>query len=198
MTSRAVMAAGTEGGRKHNMARMMSAIPPRTFNPDIPRQLKEQSDRGAAIIGGSFVEYYLERLLIARMRSLSKKRREDLFDGFGPLAGFSSKIEIAFALNLIGELARSDLQTIKSVRDKFAHEIQGDEWSFAHPWVVAKCNALRLVDIVGAPIWPGGGTPDRKTSRGQFILSVYLLSSQLDGEAVVNEPTLYSPRFLIE
>jgi hypothetical protein len=178
------------------MAHVVIGGHPTTLDPDIPRQLKDQSDRGAAIIGGSFVEYYLERLLLARMRPLSKKRREDLFDGFGPLAGFSSKIEIAFALNLFGELARGDLQTVKSIRNKFAHEIHGGEWSFDHPWMVQKCKALRLTDIMGAPIWKGSGRLDRKTGRGRFILSVCLLCNQLDGEAIGKQPTLYAPRFL--
>ena len=71
------------------------------LDPDIHRQLKDESDRGTAIIGGSIVEHSLERLLLERLRPLSKKQKERLFDGFGPLASFASKIEIGFALNLL-------------------------------------------------------------------------------------------------
>lgn len=165
------------------------------LDPDIPRQLKEQSDRGAAIIGGSFVEHYVEHLLLSRMRGLSKTRRENLFDGFGPLAGFSSKIEIGFALGLFGEITRSDLLVIKSIRDKFAHEVHGGEWSFSHPWVTDKCKTLQLFDILGGPIWKGGGKPDRKTPRGKFTFTVYLLCNQLSGEATWKKP-LTRPTFL--
>lgn len=168
----------------------------RIVDPDLPRQMKEQSDRGLAIIGGSFVEYHLEQLLLARMRSLSKKRIEYLFEGFGPLAGFAAKIEIAFALNLIGEKARADFIAINWIRNKFAHEISGGEWSFSHPDVVAKCKELNLIHDLGVPLYPGGGKPDLKTPKGQFTASVYLLSSQLDGERIANEPTLYAPKFL--
>jgi hypothetical protein len=51
---------------------------------EISRLLSEQSDRGVAIIGAAFLEYYLERLLLARMRTLSNKQHSRLFDGFGP------------------------------------------------------------------------------------------------------------------
>jgi hypothetical protein len=166
---------------------------------DIPRQLNAQSDRGAAIIGGAFVEHFLERLLLARMRAdLSKKRKEDLFNGHGPLAGFAAKIEVGFALNLFGEKCRSDLQIVKSLRDKFAHEIQGDEWSFSHRWAADKCRALQLVNIMGTPIPTGGDVPDRKTPRGMFIATIYLLSSQLDGEAYYRKPKLFAPSILTE
>jgi hypothetical protein len=69
---------------------------------EISRLLSEQSDRGVGIIGAAFLEYYLERLLLARMRTLSETQRRHLFDDMGaPLATLSSKIEIAFAMNLL-------------------------------------------------------------------------------------------------
>ena len=136
-------------------------------------------------------------LLLSRMRKLSNNRERDLFEGFGPLAGFSGKIEIAYALGLLNDKARSDLTIIKQIRDKFAHEVLGVEWSFTHPWVADKCKELELINVFGPPIWPGSGSPSlsAKDPRGRFILTVYLLCGQLHGEAE-NSAQLYSPSFL--
>jgi hypothetical protein len=165
---------------------------------DISRLLSESDDRSVAIIGASFLEYYLERLLLARMRTLSANQRRVLFDDRGPLATLSSKIEIAFAMNLFGEICRSDLMMVKSIRNQFAHEILGGEWSFNHPWVVDKCNALQLFDLKGAETMPGIDLSDSKTARGKSILSIYMLFNVLAGEVLAQRPPLYTPEYMKE
>jgi hypothetical protein len=166
---------------------------------DISRLLSEQPDRGVAIIGAAFLEYYLERLLLVRMRALSEPQRRRLFDDMGaPLATLSSKIEIAFAMNLFGEVCRSDLMIVKSIRNKFAHEILGGEWSFNHPWVIDKCNALQLFDLKGAQTMPGLDLAQFKSTRGKFILAIYMLFELLAGEVLALPPKLYTPEYMKE
>jgi hypothetical protein len=139
----------------------------------------------------------LERLLLERLRPLSKKQRERLFDGFGPLASFASKIEIGFALNLFGEEARLDLLLINKIRNTLAHQILGfGEWSFRRPEIATMCKEFRLIKTYGTSAAPGSRDPDLSKPRGQFIGSVYTLSSQLEGERIANKQPLYSPKFL--
>jgi hypothetical protein len=89
---------------------------PKWLDPDIPRQLNTQTDGGVALIGGAFVECHLRRLLKARMRGLPAQTEDELFEGLGPLASQTGRIEIAFTFNLIGAQVRNDLLQINEIR----------------------------------------------------------------------------------
>jgi len=59
-----------------------------------------------------------------RSAGLNKKERErvdGLFGGDAPLATFSSKIKLAFALGLITRKTRRQLDVIRQLRNDFAH-----------------------------------------------------------------------------
>jgi hypothetical protein len=83
--------------------------------------LKNTDDRTAALITGAMIEYGLERHLKVRMRKLKSQEAKDLFEGTGPLATFSGKIRLAYALGIIGPKARHDLAAINEIRNVFAH-----------------------------------------------------------------------------
>jgi hypothetical protein len=101
-------------------------------------------------------------------------------------------------MNLFGEICRSDLMIVKSIRNKFAHEILGGEWSFNHPWVIDKCNALQLFDLKGAETMPGIDLAQFKSTWGKFILAIYMLFELLAGEVLALRPTLYTPEHMKE
>jgi len=63
------------------------------------KQLLEESDRGAAVVGVAFLDELLGRLLKSRM--LDGKTTEDLFEGSSPLATFSARINVAYCLGCI-------------------------------------------------------------------------------------------------
>jgi Mannitol repressor len=88
----------------------------------ILNDLGKESDRGAAIIGGSFLEHYLGLAILSRFRELPIKTREILFDGVGPLSSFSAKIHLGFALSLYDEDAYADMRLINRIRNIFAHD----------------------------------------------------------------------------
>ncbi len=58
-----------------------------------------ESDRGAAILAGSFAEHALGQYLKFRVRD--KKIADALFGAIGPLSSFSQRIAIAYAFDLI-------------------------------------------------------------------------------------------------
>lgn len=166
---------------------------PKWLDPDIPRQLNTQTDAGVAIIGGAFVEYHLRCLLKARMRPLSAADEEQLFEGLGPLANQTARIEIAFAFNLIGEPVRNDLRHISEIRNRFAHRPSGHGWTFEHPDIRAHVDALALADKATAVI--GSHHPD---SRSKFIITVYYLSGQMAGEVSNHPQASFVPKFLAD
>ena len=83
-----------------------------------------ESDRGAAILAGSFVEHYLG--LFLRSKTKDEKIAEELFGGMGPLATFSQRIAVAYAFGFIDQKQYTDLGLIRKIRNYFAHHpLQG-------------------------------------------------------------------------
>jgi hypothetical protein len=71
---------------------------------DFRRSLSLESDRGCALMSAAFLEIELENEL--------------------KLGNFSSKISMAFALGLIDRNTLNELDLIRKIRNKFAHEHQ--------------------------------------------------------------------------
>src|SRR5437016_12606 len=88
-----------------------------------------ESDRSAAILAASYLEHCLEEYLLLRL--VAGPTVNALFDGFAPLATFSAKIDIAFAVGLLPRHIQEDLKRIKKIRNLFAHEL--DSLTFESP-----------------------------------------------------------------
>lgn len=79
-------------------------------------------DRAIALICATVLEQSIERAMLHKLVPLSGAEERRIFSDDGaPLASFDAKIRIAFALGVIGPLARTDLGTIRSIRNAFAH-----------------------------------------------------------------------------
>lgn len=79
----------------------------------------KESDRGAAILAGSFLEHYLG--LFLRAKVVDSKVAERLFDAMGPLGSFSQRITIAYAFSFITKQQYTNLEILRKVRNHFAH-----------------------------------------------------------------------------
>jgi|CXWL01.1.fsa_nt_gi hypothetical protein len=79
----------------------------------------EESDRGAGVLAGGFVDEYLSGYL--RWKMVNKKVGEELFAPLGPLNSFSQKIACAYAFGFIPKQYYLDLTAIRRVRNHFAH-----------------------------------------------------------------------------
>jgi hypothetical protein len=60
----------------------------------------EQADTSYIIVAATALEKLLEQALLSKMRELSDSRYVKLFTGYGPLASFSAKIEMCYALDV--------------------------------------------------------------------------------------------------
>ena len=78
-----------------------------------------ESDRGAAVLAGSYVENFLGAYLRSCMadRSLSEK----IFSSNGSLATFSQRIDFAQAFGFLPSGVCRELQLIRKIRNHFAH-----------------------------------------------------------------------------
>lgn len=83
--------------------------------------LSKESDRGCALFAAAYLDSALSDLLFLSFVE-SKKIEDDLFEGNAPLSAFSSRIKMAFYLGRISAECRADLDTIRKIRNDFAHE----------------------------------------------------------------------------
>ncbi|MFD1711138.1 hypothetical protein FVQ98_13680 [Ottowia sp. GY511] len=79
----------------------------------------KESDRGAAVLVGGFVENYLGVYLQSLVVDL--KVAEDLFQAVGPLSSFNQRIAVARAFGFISKGDYDDLNLIRRIRNHFAH-----------------------------------------------------------------------------
>ncbi|MCK1567483.1 hypothetical protein IVB08_26590 [Bradyrhizobium sp. 173] len=74
------------------------------------------------LLTAAILDQELRGAILQKMRpDLSEKKQERLFEGYGPLAEFAAKIEVAYALGQINEDIYAKLRIIKDIRNKFAH-----------------------------------------------------------------------------
>jgi DNA-binding MltR family transcriptional regulator len=100
-----------------------------------------ESDRAAALIGATMLENALRELLESGMRhNLTNEEKRAIFVGEGFLSRFSSKIKLAYALNLITPQLRFDVDLVREIRNAFAHSVVPLE--FETPEIKNVCSLL--------------------------------------------------------
>jgi hypothetical protein len=72
---------------------------------------------GTVMIAVSHIDGLLKGAITYRMVNLTSDDEEVLFSGFGPLATFSARIRIAYALGIIGKKTRHDLDLMREIRN---------------------------------------------------------------------------------
>jgi hypothetical protein len=111
---------------------------------DLLDELKGQNDRAVAIILPAQLESVLQEAIAARLVPLDKREENRIFGYDGPLGSFSAKIKIGFALGIYGPETRAHLDTIRAIRNTFAHSRK--PVTFETPAVAAECAKLRTLN----------------------------------------------------
>ena len=150
---------------------------------DLNKEFKGQSDRGLAIVAGSLLDEMLSMLLRAFLVRDVQDWDDELFGSQAAFATFSAKIKVAFALGLISSDERRELDTIRRIRNDFAHQLGA--LNFEDASVRDRCGALGLPERLYVPerIPLRESTdeplpvldltfPDGVTSRERFRMSV--------------------------
>ena len=112
------------------------------------RLYHKETPRAAAILAGSYVEYFLGKYLKSFMRKNVDEKK--LFEGFGPFSTFAQRISTAYAFNLIAKQEKDDLNTIKEIRNYFAHHPR--KMTFRNKEIKKLCDKLSLAKSVYDPI----------------------------------------------
>jgi DNA-binding MltR family transcriptional regulator len=85
------------------------------------RALKKRSHSGYVITAAAILDSQLERALKKAMNPLSKKTYERIFETFGPLSSFASKILIAYAFGIISAEIYGKLEKLRKLRNTISH-----------------------------------------------------------------------------
>jgi DNA-binding MltR family transcriptional regulator len=85
------------------------------------RKADALSQSATVLVACAVLDAELERALEVIMRPLNSKMRSRLFEGYGPLSSLSSKIDLAYVLNITTDSVHTNLVIIRRIRNKFAH-----------------------------------------------------------------------------
>lgn len=164
------------------------------------QELMGLPDRAAGIVAAALLEARLEAALRGVLRDGLTGNGKDatvqneMFRTSGPLGTFSAKIKLGFMLGLYGDTGRRNLERLKAIRNRFAHELGAS--SFADPEVRGLCVGLsgfeRHFFEYGAQDPetgnPGIAEPDLaehlKDSRQRFLMCVRLYCAALTMRSV--------------
>ena len=105
------------------------------------KALTKESDRGCALFAAAFLDKALSDLLFLSLVA-DKRIEKDLFEGTSPLSSFSARIKLAFYLGKISKECRADLDTIRGIRNEFAHRVE--LISFDNQSIADRCKNLQF------------------------------------------------------
>ena len=135
-------------------------------------------DRAIAIIETTNLEDALEDAIKSKMIDLNAEDYRALFAGDAPLSNFGTKIKLGFALGIYGKQTRNDLETIRLIRNAFAH-CRTPLFFFTEA-VKDTCNLLTVTTRTpNLKEFPGVDIP-LDTPRKIFLGSTRLISGALN------------------
>lgn len=132
------------------------------------KEFQDETDRGAALVGAALIDSRLNRILTSHL--IECKESNDLIEGGNSiLSSLSARNKICFCLGLITRIEFKEIETIRKIRNEFAHQVHGLD--FNNQRISDLCKNLKA------------DTPDNKhfdgDSRKIFINSVVLTSLSL-------------------
>lgn len=107
---------------------------------ELSELLKEESDRGCALLVCSYIEYELENLL--RSKLVNDETEADILLKRGSLTNINSRINMSYLLGLISKEQKNNLIRIKNIRNKFGHSYKKVE--FEDEEIKDICKKLRF------------------------------------------------------
>jgi DNA-binding MltR family transcriptional regulator len=158
------------------------------------QMLTQESDRGCALVAAAILDNILEKILREQFSSRKKAIKNSvnpLFLVMGPLSSFWAKIQLANSLGLLPEKIYEDLETIRKIRNTFAHH--GEPIDFDDEEVAKLINNLNSGQE-GLDDLPLGSVKDKNTkhktetkllergfvrlSKSRFVVAISLIHMQ--------------------
>jgi hypothetical protein len=176
------MPALSKKARKEAIARAKARLNKRSYGNDLWQVVLQygygepnlqMADRATALVLGSILEQGLELAILSHCvlgwnTTEAEAEQKRLFGGGedSPM-NFGVKIRIAYALGVYGPKTREDIDTMRHIRNFFAHD--RGHLTFDDRDVSALCDHLKWIDD-----YPWGGLAGEKpsTARSRYIETV--------------------------
>jgi hypothetical protein len=137
MTDESRYDADATGSAQVAEAIQLALVPEGTDYKEIYKELMEQTERGAAVLGGAYIEWRVRQAIKHRMVQwdvIPTGRQapdpvgalifgDDSGDMPGKL-GFFDQCRVAYCLGLIGPISYCDLKLVARIRNRFAHHVE--------------------------------------------------------------------------
>lgn len=146
------------------------------------RMFHGESDRGAAVLAGSYIENYLGTFLESKMVDRDKALRERIFGSNGPLSSFSQRIDFAQGFGFMNALACSHMHSIRKIRNHFAHHPK--EASFTESPVT---DLIRKISDGLPPLPDGDKIFPALGGRDVYLVTIGLLLFTMQGWGVATK-----------
>jgi DNA-binding MltR family transcriptional regulator len=149
---------------------MRESKPPKHHWTDFfVQEFAKETDRACVILAAAMIEQALDVLI--RTRLVPTPSQEDpLLDGpYAPLATFSAKIEASHRLGIISPGFARDLHLIRRIRNEFAHNVTGCDFTDAS----VRSRIAELARSVGIQhMAPALGDAFQPGPKGELRLAV--------------------------
>ncbi len=155
---------------------------------DFAKQIGAESDRGAALVATAFLDHLLGALIESFLLDDASLAQDLLRGPLAPLGGLASKTMAAYALGLISDDERHDIDLMREVRNRFAHRLSLD--SFDSPEVADFIRSL-TVPALARRVLPN---PVALSPRQLFVNTAAMLSTFLDKRRRMATDRRSSPR----
>lgn len=119
------------------------------WNKYVQKEIEGASDRAVVLLCCSVLDAQLEKLLHFYLLDGYDKKKKELFAHNGPLGNFSAKIEMSFFCGLISKHERDTIDTMRKIRNRFAHEIELSD--LEDEMVRNLCKNLTIPDMTYVP-----------------------------------------------
>lgn len=153
-------------------------------------ELRKGTDRTAAILAAAMVQANLDELLLSALPRTDKLTEALLYGQDGPLTRFANCINIGYALALFDDDIRQDLNSIRTIRNAFAHSRL--PLTFKTRLIRQECMALKVVTIqvddprIAATLAAGEFAKALPYERGIFVTACISIGSHFIDETSKN------------
>lgn len=111
----------------------------------VEKELKAESDRGAAIMACTMIDWAFERML--KNFLVQAAVTNELFEFNGALGPLSNRIKISYSIGLINKDECNEYNLLRKIRNEFAHKFEV-KFSFNDKKVKSLCTNLSFKDPV--------------------------------------------------
>jgi len=151
-------------------------------------ELGHGSDRACALIAAATVESFLTNAILLKLENIDDKTVKKLKNQNGALSGFFSKIYLGYTLGLYDKATRDDLETIRNIRNAFAHASR--PISFLNEEVSAACDNLDPksvnIDFLTTEKFHQIGWPRMSAKRLKYLASTIGIMNRINTVSQAN------------